>query len=168
MFGGQIQLIALLGQSGEFLMRAEVAGLHFHRLLPACDTRGKRLIDILKSLLSRALRARRATLPDPIEDAARQRLLFGLEAQEGVFERGMLVCGIYAHRLAELVARGFVLSHLQQRVGQVLSNGRAVRHQRDGLTEARDRLIVVLVAQGLVGALQRLISRIGRLCRQHC
>ena len=100
-------------------MRAEIAGLRFERLLPACDSRGERLVDILKGLLGRALGVGIASLADAVEDAPRLRLLFGLEAEECIFERCVLVCGIQAHSLAKLIARGVVLSNLEQRVGAV-------------------------------------------------
>ncbi len=62
-----------------------------------------------------------------IENAARLGLLLGLVAKERIFERDMFIGGIQPHGLAELIARGFVFSDLQQRVRQVLANGRPIR-----------------------------------------
>ena len=59
----------------------------------------------------------------------------------------MLIRGIQAHGLTKLIARRFILSNFEQRVGEILMDGRAVRRQRDGLLEACDGLIVVLFAQ---------------------
>ena len=106
----------------------------------------KRLVNILEGLFSRFLHRPLAGFADTIEDAARQRLLFGLVAEKCIFERNVLIGGIQAHGLPELIPRGFVLSNLEQRVGEILANGCAVRGQRDALVKARDGLIVVLIA----------------------
>ena len=67
--------------------------------------------------------------------------------------------------LLKLIARGIVLANLEQRVREVLADGRAVRHQRDRLLEAGNGLVVVLVAQPLISAFQGLVSRIRGLGR---
>ncbi len=160
MFGGQIELIALLGQGGQFLVRAEIVGRYLERLLPARDACGERPVDILKGLFGGVLQGRLAGFADPIEDAARLGLLLGFIAQERVFERHVLIGGIEAHGFAELIARSFVFSDLQQRVGQILADGGAVRGERNGLAKAGDGLVVAFVTQRLVGTFERLIGGI--------
>ena len=54
MVGGQFEFIALLGQRGEFLMRAEIVRRSTSkRLLPTSDALRQRPVDILKGLFRR-------------------------------------------------------------------------------------------------------------------
>jgi hypothetical protein len=62
----------------------------------------------------------------------------------------VLVAGIQPHRLSELIASGFRLADLQQRVSQVLSDGGAAGCKANRLLEGGDRGGVILEAQRLV------------------
>ena len=140
-------------------MRAEIVRRHLQRFFPARDPIGQRPVDVLESLFGGCV----AGLSNPVENAPRHGLLLGFVAQERVFERHVLVARIQAHGFRELVARVFVFADLQQRVGQIFMNGRAIRREGDGLPESGDGLIVVFLAKRCVGLLQRPISRVGIL-----
>ena len=88
-------------------------------------------------------------------------LLLGFVTEERVFERHVLIGRIQTHSFGELIASGFVLANLEQRVGQILANGGAIRGQRDALAKSGDGLIVIIIAKRLIGALQRLIGGVG-------
>ena len=75
----------------------------------------------------------------------------------------MLIRRIQPHGFGELVARVFVLAHFEQRVRQILMDGRAIGRQRNGLLESGNGLIVAFLPQGGVGLLQRSIGGVGIL-----
>jgi hypothetical protein len=139
----QFQLVALLGQSRQLKMRAEIVPAHLDGLCPAVDTCGKRPVYILESALRRGLRLRVAGLADAIEDAARLGLLLGLVAQEGVLQRHVEVLRVEQHGLPELVARRHVFADLQIGVGQVFANVGTPRRRLDGLQEKRDSVVIL-------------------------
>ena len=104
--------------------------------------------------------------PDPVENAPRLGLLFGLVAQEGVLQGGSGIGRIEPHGLAELVARQRRLADLEIGVGQVLADVRALRRRLDSGEKRGHRDIVIARAQSGVRAIRRLEGRIARLGRR--
>ena len=142
-------------------MRAEVIGGKLHGLAPSRDPFAQGTVDIFERLLG----GRVSIFPDAIEDSPRDGLLLGLITQERVFERRLLVFRIDPHGFGELVASSFALAGLQQRVGEVFANRRALRREPDGDPELRDCAIVVLGAQLLIGFFARRVGRVGHLAK---
>ena len=164
MFRRQVKLIALLGQPRQLLMRAEIVRRHCERFLPALDALPQWPVNILEGLF----RGRVSVLANAVKNPARDGLLLGFITKKRVFQRHVLIGRIQTHGLAKLIPRGFVFSDLQQRVCQILVDRRPARHDRDRLLERHYRLVVILLAQRVVGALQSLISGIVRLARRYC
>src|SRR5579862_5875185 len=152
MLGGKGQLIALLGQFGEFIVSAEVSGIHLEGFRPAFDAGAEGGIDILERLFGGSGRGRIAGFTDSVENAAGFGLFFGLEAKEGILEGDMGIGMVEAHGLAELVAGGLGLADFEQGVGKVLTNGGSSRGSGDGLVEEGDSLVVILGAKKLIGS----------------
>ena len=159
MFSGEVELIALFGELGEVVMSAEVVRAQGDRALPARDAGRERSIDVLECLFGDWV----AGLADAIEDAAGFGLLPGVVAKESVFQGHLGVGGVDAHGLAELFARGDVVTDLQIGVGQVFADGGAGGSDGDGLLKPGDGGVIIPRLQGLVSPAQGLISRIGRL-----
>ena len=147
---GQIELVALFGQLGELLVRAEVIGRLRERLLPARDPFAQGPVHILEGLR----RGWVALLAQPVEHAPRGHLLLGFVTQEGVFERDLIVGRIERHRFRELVARRFGFADLQQRVGQVLADRSPPGIELRGLLKPLDGGVVVLRPKGRISPVQ--------------
>ena len=125
----------LFGQRGQFLVRTEIVGRDVQRFQPARNSGGERLVYILKGLFGRVLKGLLSSVSkgllagftDAIEDPAGLDLLPGFVAQERVFECDVYIGGIQPHGFGKLIAGSFVFSNFQQRVGEVISNGGAIR-----------------------------------------
>ena len=160
MFGGERELVALLGKLGELVMGAEVSGVEFEGLGPAFDAGAQRSVDVFECLFGGGAGGGIAGLADPVEDAAGLRLLFGFVAKECVLEGDVGIGLIQAHSLAELVAGGFGFADFEQGVGEVLANGRSSGGGGDRLFEKGDGLVVIPGPKELVGFGQRGVGRI--------
>ena len=161
MFGGERQFVALLGQVGEFEVRAEVVRAGRQRAFPTLDRGGQRPVDILKRLL----RLRVARVANAVEDAARFGFALALIAEEGVLHGHLGVRRIQGHSLMELVARQIVLADLEIGVGEVFADGGALRRELDGADEGGHRRVVVVRLQCGVRAREQIVGRVGRLRR---
>src|SRR4029077_11442709 len=82
--GGEGEFIALLGESRQLEVRAEIVGSQFYRFYPARDAFRQRVVDIAEGLFGGGV----AGFADAVEDAARLGLLPGFVAEEGVLEGG--------------------------------------------------------------------------------
>jgi hypothetical protein len=72
--------------------------------------------------------------------------------------------GIDADGLAELFTRGFVLTGLEQGVGEILADVGASGREIGGLAEGGDGRVVVVRSQRIEGMSERVICRIfGRI-----
>ena len=156
MLGGDGQIVALFGESGQLEVRAEVIGAHLDGLRPAFDARGQRRVDIAEGLLGSGV----AGLADAVKDAPFLLLLLGFVAQKGVLHGRLGVVRVDLHGFAELVAGQLVLADLQVGVGQVFVDGGAARGSFDSLEETCNGGIVIAPAQRLVRAGERLVGRV--------
>ena len=164
MVGGERDLIALFGERGEFIMRAEISGIQFERLGPTLDAEPQRCIDIEKCVFGGNTRGGIAGLADPVEDPAGLCLLFRFVTKKRVLEGYVGVILIQAHGLPELIAGGFGFTGFEQCVGKVLADGRSGGGGFDGSFERDDRFVVILGPKMFVGLGQRDVGRIGAGC----
>ena len=164
MLGGEIELIALLGELGKFLVSAEVAGVEFEGFLPAIDAGSQRAINVLESLFGGSSGGWVAGLADPVEDPAGLHLLLCVVAKKRIFEGNVDVIVIQTHGLPKLIAGGFAFTDFEQRVGKVLANGRSSGCGFDGFLKESNRVVVIPVSEELVGFGQRGVGRIGAGC----
>ena len=129
MLRGQFQLIPLLGQSGQFMVRREICRPQLDRLRPALDPRRQRTVDILEGLLRGNPRCRVAGFADSVENAAGLGLHPGLMTQKRELQGDVEIGWSDPHRGGKLIARRLVLPYFQVGVGQVLTN-RGSRRRR--------------------------------------
>jgi hypothetical protein len=121
-------------------MSAEGGGRGGERLLPSFDACGQGRVDVVECLCCGGARFGIARFADAREDAAGFRFVGGgviarFVAEEGVFEGEMKIRRFDFEGFAELVARGFAIAGLEQRVGQVLANISAIGCEGRGLFE---------------------------------
>ena len=150
------EFAALLGQGGEFEVRAEVIAAEFDGLLPARDAGGQRVVDVVEGAFGGGV----AVAAQAVEDAARFGLLASFVAEEGVLEGGGGVLGVEAHGFAELVAGQFGLAGFEVGVGEIFADVGARGGGGSGGEEGGDGDVVVVGAQGGVGAFQLLEGRV--------
>src|ERR1051325_2116973 len=105
MFRSDLELAALLGESSQFVMRAEISGTEFQRFGPTFDAKFQGNVDILECLFGSGTGGRIAGLADPVENPASLRLLFGIEAEKRILESDVNVVRVNKDSLAELIAR---------------------------------------------------------------
>ena len=116
--GGEIEFIALLGELGKLVQRAEGGRRCGENVLPARDPGGERRVDIAERLRRGGAGDRVVRIADAGEDAAGfgfagGSVVAGFEAEKGVFEGEMQVGWFEPHGVAELLPRGFAVAGLQ-------------------------------------------------------
>ena len=92
-------------------------------------------------------------------------MLLRFITKESVFERHVLIPGIEARCLRELVPGGFRLAGFEQRVRQILADRGPAGRKLDRLLKRGDGLIVMPGAQSFIGFLERNVGRVRRLAK---
>src|SRR5262249_43282681 len=87
----------------------------------------------------------------------------GFVAEEGIFEREVLVGGIEPHRFGELIAGGLGFTDFQERVGKIGSDISPIGGERDRLVEGGDGAVVIFGAERTVSFIEKAIGWVGRL-----
>ena len=127
-------IVPLGGEAGEFLVGAEIGGVRRKDSLPPRDAIGERFVYIVERLSGGFV----AQIAKAEEDAAGFGGLAGLEGEESVLEGGVLIGRVEPRGFEELIARGLRLASLQQSIGEVLTDARAIRGEGDALAEMAD------------------------------
>jgi len=156
---------------GEFEMRAEGGRRSGQRLLPALDAGGERRVDVIECLGGGGAGDRVARFADPREDApgfrfAGRGVVARFVTEEGIFEREVKIGGFEFEGFAELVAGGFAVAGLEQRVAQVLVDIGSLRCQRRGLLEEGNGGVVIARPQGIEGLREGFVREILRFLSQ--
>jgi hypothetical protein len=125
MADGKVKIVALLGETGQLLVRAEIVWIRLDGLGPPVEPFPQGPVHIFKRLFSRGLGGGIARPANPVEDAACFRLLARFMGEKSKFERGVVIGRVESHDLGELVARGLGFTDLEIGVGEVLANGRS-------------------------------------------
>src|SRR6185295_10725310 len=122
MLRGKIELIALLSELGQLMMRAETGRAQLKRFFPALNALFERRVDIPERLFRGNAGGGIAGLPDPVENPAGLRLLFCFVAEKCKLECDVNVAWVPAHGLTELVASRVRFADLEVRIGEILAN----------------------------------------------
>jgi hypothetical protein len=118
-------------------------------VLPAGDTGGERGVDVLEGGFGGGAGDGVVRLADAGEDAAGFGLagggvVTGFEAEKGVFEGEVKVGRFEAESFTELLAGGFAVAGLQERVAEVLKDVGASGSEGRGFFEVKDGSVVVV------------------------
>ena len=161
MFGGQFQLVALLGQFRQFKVGREGLRTDRKRFRPTLDSGCKRSIDVLKRLLGSGSGRFIAGRANPVENAPRRRLprnrvpvpgaVLRFITKECVFQGDMCVGWHQAHGLAELFARQVGLADLQVGISKIFTDIRPMRRKANGFREIRHRPVVIFQLEFAIG-----------------
>ena len=155
--GGEREVVALLGQAGQFEVGAEVGGGGGDDAGPALDAIAQGAVDVFESSGGGGV----ALAAVAVEDAAGDGGLAGFVAEEGILEGGVRIGGVQTHGFAELVAGGFGFAHLEPGVGQILMNTGAVGTGGDGLAEEADGVVVIAILEAFVGGVELGVAQRG-------
>ena len=169
----EVEFVALFGQLREFVMDAEIGGRCQESLLPARDSGCQGFVDIPECLGGRRLGSRIARgIPNPRENTPRfgfagRRFIPRFVAEERVFESDVDIGRFEPDGLAELLPRGFRVTGLQERVGEIFSDIRPLWRYFRGLLKVGDGSIVIAGAQFVECLCERFVSRVCRLCERN-
>jgi hypothetical protein len=160
MLGCQVEFIPLLSQGGQLLVSAEICPVTSRALLASglCPWQGAG-----RCFERPAQRLASPVLRNPVEDATRFGLLSRFIAEKGVFKGYVPIRWIKPHRFRKLIASSFVFVDLEQRVGQVLTDGGSVGCELDRLLECRDSLVILSLSKCVVGMLKKPVGGVGLL-----
>src|SRR2546428_11095022 len=123
MFHSEFQLVPLLSEIGQLMMRHEGGRSKLESLLPTLDSRRQRTIDILECLLRRDSRRRVAARAHPVEHAASFDLHPGLMTEKRELQRDVKIGRIEPHSFGKLIAGGVIFTNLKVGISEVIADG---------------------------------------------
>ena len=131
-------------------MAGEVIGDFFQGLLPPGDAVFEGGVDVLEGLFGGGV----AEAAEAFEDAAGGDGLFGFVGEEGEFEGDVVIGGIAAHGIGELIAGGFGVADFEEGVGEVFARSGFGGVGGEALLEEENGLVVILLTEGGVSAVE--------------